>query len=206
MGKTWVACAVAAALTRGWELPDGRTGTLPDSHTGEPQNVLYLTAENDPATIRFRIETLGGDTGRVFIWDTSVHPLPKLADGDLLDAAFAQVRPALSIIDPIQSGLDHRRNMDKANEVRPLLDALAALSRKYDCATLALGHLNKMSTQQAKHRIIGSIDFGAAPRSILIVAPHRDAGPEHRVLVTSRIPLVARAWRSATRSPAMITR
>jgi hypothetical protein len=182
MGKTWVACAIAASQTRGWQFPDPRTGKPADGVL-EPSNVLYFTAENDPATIRFRIDRLGGDPDRVFIWDTSVKPLPKLSEIDQLDAAFGEVAPRSAIFDPIQSGLDHRRNMDKANEVRPLLDALAGLARKHTCAILGLGHLNKATGMQAKHRIIGSIDFGAAPRSILVAAPLRSAGPDHRVLV-----------------------
>jgi hypothetical protein len=182
MGKTWVACAIAAAQTKGWQFPDPRTGKPADGVV-EPSNVLYFTAENDPATIRFRIDRLGGDPDRVFIWDTSVKPLPKLSEIDQLDAAFVKAAARSAIFDPIQSGLDHRRNMDKANEVRPLLDALAGLARKHTCAILGLGHLNKATSLQAKHRIIGSIDFGAAPRSILVAAPLRSAGPDHRVLV-----------------------
>lgn len=181
MGKTWVACAIAAALTKGWHLPDAKTGEVPDG-AAEASTVLYFTAENTPSTIRFRIERIGGDVERVRFWDTTVEPLPKLTDLAVWDAACTQARPSLVVIDPIQSGLDHRRNIDKVNEVRPMLDALSGLARRHGTAILALGHLNKAAGQQARHRIIGSVDFGAAPRSILMVAPH-GAGADERVLV-----------------------
>ena len=180
VGTTWLLGAVMSAGSRGWALPDGRSGRL--AATGDAFASLYLSVENDPETVRFRIDRLGGDPSKITVWDTRAEPLPSLEDLSLLDAAIARTRARFVGIDPIQSALGHKVDIHRSNEVRALLDRLSAVARRHDCAMVARIHLNKASTLQVKHRLMGSIDFAAAARSILVAAPMPDE-PRRRALV-----------------------
>lgn len=177
-GKSWIALAMAAHGSRGWLLPD-ETGK--PSGSCEPWRTLYLSIENDPSTLRFRIDRLGGDPHNITIWNTDVAPLPTLSNLGALDGALATVRPALLVIDPLQSVVGGKLDMHRTNEVRAVLDPLAVLCRKHGCSPLCIMHLNKSQTLGAKYRMSGSVDFGAAARSILVVA--RDpSDPKRRVM------------------------
>lgn len=72
--------------------------------------------------------------------------------------------------------------MNRANEVRPLLKKLGEVAERTDCAIVIIGHLNKASGQQSGYRNLGSIDFIAAARSVLLIGKSKD-DPNIRVLV-----------------------
>mgnify|MGYP000594534569 CR=1 FL=1 len=69
----------------------------------------------------------------------------------------------------------------QANEIRPLMKRIAVLSEKYHCAVILIGHMNKNSNGKSSYRGLGSIDFQAAARSVLIVGRVKDE-PEVRVV------------------------
>ena len=46
---------------------------------------------------------------------------------------------------------------------------LAALAEKYQCAIVLVGHMNKAAGNKAAYRGMGSIDFFAVARSVLLV-------------------------------------
>jgi len=71
--------------------------------------------------------------------------------------------------------------MHRANEIRPLMKRIAVLSEKYHCAVILIGHMNKNSNGKSSYRGLGSIDFQAAARSVLIVGRVKDE-PEVRVV------------------------
>lgn len=72
--------------------------------------------------------------------------------------------------------------MNRANEVRPLLKKLGEVAERTDCAIVIIGHLNKASGQHNGYRNLGSIDFIAAARSVLLIGKSKD-DPNIRVLV-----------------------
>jgi len=166
-GKTFVGLAIASAISNGRGLlaQDGRPGP-----PFVPGNVLYLTAEDGLAdTIRPRLDSLGADVKRVF----SVLPAAdgenvSLADVVELDLIAAQIKPRLIVIDPLQAYLGAGIDMHRANETRPVLSRLAWLAEKHKCAVLCLRHLTKAPTGRAIYRGMGSIDFTAAARSVLL--------------------------------------
>lgn len=67
------------------------------------------------------------------------------------------------------------------NEIRPLMKRVAVLAEKYHCAIILIGHMNKNSNGKSSYRGLGSIDFQAAARSVLIVGRIKDE-PEIRVV------------------------
>lgn len=51
---------------------------------------------------------------------------------------------------------------------------LGRIAEKYDCAVLLVGHMNKGSGNKSSYRGLGSIDFQASTRSVLIVGRIKD--------------------------------
>lgn len=169
VGKTWLALAIASAVAGGWTLPNQQDGE-PRGESVERGNVFYLSGEDDPAdTLRPRLEKLGGDPNAVFFWDFTVAKSPTLADLQPLEEAIAMVNPVLIVIDPLQAFLGARVDMNRANEVRPVFSRLTAFAKKFDCAVLCLTHLRKGQAERVIYRTLGSIDFAAAVRSMLLV-------------------------------------
>lgn len=70
---------------------------------------------------------------------------------------------------------------DNVNEIRPLMKRISVLAEKYQCAIILIGHMNKNSNGKSSYRGLGSIDFQAAARSVLIVGRVKDE-PEIRVI------------------------
>ena len=166
-GKTSLALDVCARLTRG-------AAFAPDTPPQPPATVLYLTAENDPnKVLRPRAEAMGADLDRLYFQDGASYSM-----GDEELTALCRVyRPALLVFDPIQSYLGQGVQMNRAEQVRPLLDHLGALAKELDMAVLLISHMSKPGPGvcSALDRLLGSSDFRNAARSILIAG--RD--PEH---------------------------
>ena len=72
-------------------------------------------------------------------------------------------------------------DMNRANEVRSILSQLGRIAEKYKCAIILVGHLNKMQGTKANYRGLGSVDFQATARSVLVVGRVKDS-PETRVM------------------------
>ncbi|MCG3198352.1 MAG: DNA primase [bacterium] len=165
-GKTTFALMVCAHVTngRGWPGPDGELGPR-----REPGRVLYLSCEDGLAdTIRPRLDRAGGDPTRFVALTGLTNGEPIfLSDHTMVEAAMAEVRPALMVVDPIQGFLGARVDMHRANEVRPLMARLGNLAETYGCAVVVIRHLRKSSGDHRLHRGLGSIDFTAHARSIL---------------------------------------
>ncbi|NBI86450.1 hypothetical protein D3Z47_09610, partial [Lachnospiraceae bacterium] len=73
------------------------------------------------------------------------------------------------ILDPVQAYIGSQIDMNRANEVRNVLSQLGRVAEKYGCAVVLVGHLNKVQGGKANYRGLGSIDFQATARSVLIV-------------------------------------
>ena len=59
--------------------------------------------------------------------------------------------------------------MNRANEAREMTKRLGQLADKYECAIILIGHMNKAAGNKAAYRGMGSIDFFAVARSVLLV-------------------------------------
>ena len=77
-------------------------------------------------------------------------------------------------------------DMNRANEARDMTKKLGALAEKYQCAILLIGHMNKASGNKAAYRGMGSIDFFAVARSVLLVG-RIEGEPNMRAVVQIRI-------------------
>ena len=172
-GKTTLVLNIAARLSKGEGLDN-------DMKVTEPVKIIYQTAEDGLGdTIKPRLLAAGADCSRVLVIDDSDQPL-TMADARL-EEAIVQTKAKMVVLDPIQGFLGAEVDMHRANEIRPLMKRVAVLAEKYHCAVILIGHMNKNSNGKSSYRGLGSIDFQAAARSVLIVGRVKDE-PEVRVV------------------------
>jgi hypothetical protein len=194
LGKTWLALTLAAIVSTGAPFPstDGTPG-----ERRPPAHVLYMTAEDGLGdTLKPRLESAGADcsrvhvlTGKKNIETGEVIPITSIGmDYIFIENAIDGYRPELVVIDPLQAYLG-AIDMNRANETRPLLTKLATLAEKYCCAMLLIRHLGKSQQDRAIYRGLGSIDFAAAARSILLVGSDPDS-PKRRVMCHTKASVI----------------
>ena len=172
-GKTTFALRLAAACTN----------RKPFSHMAahEPFNVIYQTAEDGLGdTIKPRLMEAEADLDRVLVIDESNQGL-SLSD-ERIERAIRQTGARLIILDPIQAYVGEKTDMNKANEIRPMFRRLAEIAERTGCAVILIGHLNKAAGGQSAYRGLGSIDFRAAARSVLLIGRVKRE-PNVRVIV-----------------------
>mgnify|MGYP000987230098 CR=1 FL=1 len=160
-GKTSFVLAMIALLTRGDPLPEEETAA-------EPISVIYQSAKDGLAdTIKPRLEASGADCSRVLVIDESDKEL-SLCD-ERLEQAVLETGAKLAVLDPLQAYLGANVDMYRANEVRPIIKRLSIMAERTGCAVILIGHMNKAQGLKASYRGLGSIDFRAAARSVLLV-------------------------------------
>ena len=160
-GKTTLILNIAAKLSKGEGLDN-------DMNLTEPMNIIYQTAEDGLAdTVKPTLEKSGADCERIVVIDESDKSL-SMAD-ERLEEAIIQTGARMLILDPIQAYLGGGMDMNRANEARDMTKRLGALAEKYKCAIILIGHMNKASGNKAAYRGMGSIDFFAVARSVLLV-------------------------------------
>lgn len=160
-GKTTLILNLAAKLTKGEGLDENMKVT-------EPMNVIYQTAEDGLAdTVKPRLLQAGADCEKVLVIDESEKSLSML--DERIEEALIKTGARVLILDPIQAYLGSGTDMNRANEVRNMTKRLAALAEKYKCAIILIGHMNKGAGNKAAYRGMGSIDFYAVARSVLLV-------------------------------------
>lgn len=180
-GKSNILLDIAARVSRGapWPTSGGPC---------HPGTVLLLTAEDGLAdTVRPRLDAMRGDPRRVHALTAIRHPqgerpfnletdIPRL---EAVLAATAEV--ALVGIDPV-SAYWGRGDSWKDTEVRRVLTPLAALAERTGAAVVGIMHLTKDSQRRAIHRVLGSVGFAGAARSLLAVC--KDQGdPDRRLFL-----------------------
>ena len=161
-GKTTFALNLAARISKGKRF--GQEDT-----TGVPLSVIYQTAEDGLSdTVKPWLEEAKADCSRILVIDDREKSLTM--DDDRLEKAINATGARLLILDPIQAYLGGGVDMNRANEARDMTKKLSQLAEHTGCAVLLIGHMNKASGVKAAYRGIGSIDFFAVARSVLLVA------------------------------------
>ena len=159
-GKTTLALWIAAACSRGQALPGGENG--------EPLTVLYQTAEDGLGdTIKPRLLESQADLHHIYTIDETDFPLSML--DRRIGEATQDTHAQLMILDPMQAYLGEKVDMNRANEVRTVMKGLTKVANQTGCAIVLVGHLNKSQTANSAQRGLGSMDFRAAARSVLLV-------------------------------------
>ena len=175
-GKTWVALAIAAALTRGREPFSGEKL--------KPATVLYASAEHSAAqVIQPRFAGLQGDAARLVILrradSVSATSWPDSALR-ALDHALQKTQAQLVILDPWDGLLE--ADPERASQTRPLLDRLARMAELHRCCILLLRHLAKPTAGRPVHRGRASMECSAALRTEFLVGSSPDAPAQTALL------------------------
>lgn len=182
-GKTTLVLQIIARLTKG--------ESIIDEDESLPINVIYQTAEDGLSdTIKPRLLAVNADCSKVLVIDDSDTPL-TMRDARL-EQAIIETNAKLVVLDPIQGFLGANVDMHRANEIRPIMKHISELAEKYKCAIILIGHMNKCSVGKSAYRGLGSIDFQAAARSVLIVGRIKDE-PEIRVVCQTKSSLAPEA-------------
>lgn len=138
---------------------------------------MFITGEDDWGdTIRPRFEDVGGDTNRFFAVKGVIERDEQgevslgvnAEDIGELNRAAGELKPRLLVIDPFQAFIGAKVDFHRANEVRPVMEALKRLAEQHQCAIVLIRHLSKAVQSKDTYRGIGSIDILAAARSVLM--------------------------------------
>ena len=165
-GKTMMILQLASLLSRGEKLPC-------DDTEREPIKIIYQTAEDGLSdTIKPRLLAGNADCSQIKVIDESEAALSLL--DERVEQAIIETGAKVIILDPVQAYIGAKVDMNKANEVRGVLARLGRLAEQYGCAVILVGHLNKAKGNKANYRGLGSIDFQAAARSVLVVGRLKD--------------------------------
>ena len=176
-GKTTLILRLAALLSRGEKLPC-------DSTEREPIKVIYQTAEDGLGdTIKPRLLAGNADCSQIKVIDESEATLTML--DERIEKAIVETGARVLILDPVQAYIGAKVDMNRANEVRAILSQLGRIAGQYRCAIILVGHLNKVRGNKSNYRGLGSIDFQATARSVLIVGRLKD-NPQIRVMVQDK--------------------
>ncbi len=165
VGKSWLCLALMTAISLGHGIP-GQT----DLAYGAS---LIASAEDGLAdTIKPRLSAMGADVKAI----RAVDGLFTLDDKGFqwLEDEIIKAIPILLVIDPLVAYLAGDMDINKANQVRYATARLAHLADTYGIAIIAVRHLNKGSGLKPIYRGLGSIDFTAAARSVLLVGQDPD--------------------------------
>lgn len=184
-GKTTLALAFAACITRGGRWPDGSLCEI--------GNVLIWSGEDDARdTLVPRLIAMGADMSRVFFVsdarvDGEIVPFDPARDlAELTAEAQRKGNIKLVLVDPVVSAVtgDSHKNTEVRRALQPLVD----LATKLDAAVLGISHFGKGGAgKDPTERVVGSVAFGAVARVVLIAAKLRsDDDVDLRVLARSK--------------------
>jgi len=183
-GKTTLALAMAAIVSKGEAWPDG-------ARSDSAGNVLIWSSEDDPAdTLVPRLMAAGADLKRVhFIQAVAdengeLQPFDPSRDMPLLAERLQRLGGAeLLVVDPIVSAVSG--DAHRVNDVRRNLQGLVDLASAYHCAVLGISHFAKGSKgSNPAERVIGSQAFVALARMVLVAG--KDEAAERRILARAK--------------------
>jgi hypothetical protein len=178
-GKTLCLIDWVARVTTGSAWPDG------SPNTQGPKKVLMCSAEDDPArTMRPRLVAAGADIDKILIPKITVRA--KGSENEttghlnikrdlLMIAKIIKNNPDISvlILDPITSYLGGA-NLNKDEEIRPLMDKLILLGQRTGLTILALVHSNKRSDVDAVEKVMGASSVAAGARAVWTIGKDAD--------------------------------
>jgi putative DNA primase/helicase len=186
-GKTTLAMAKAAIVSRGGRWPDGSHSPL--------GNVVIWSGEDDPAdTLVPRLIASGADMTRVYFVDAMTEgnerrPFDPAKDIAALLAVIEKIGgTALIIVDPVVNAVagDSHKNTETRRALQPLVDLAASAN----AALLGITHLSKGTAgREPIERITGSIAFGALARVVMIAGKEgetEDGTPPRRFLARAK--------------------
>lgn len=162
--------------------------------------IAFRMSPEEDAELDLRVKLCGYQTRQEYIIESVLHQKVTAVGNPLMLVQFRKQLKGIEeelkrlttledadeeLFTPIRTMLEGFLgvgvDMHRANEIRPLMKRISVLAEKYQCAIILIGHMNKNSNGKSSYRGLGSIDFQAAARSVLIVGRVKDE-PEIRVI------------------------
>lgn len=168
-GKTFYTALVCAYVTRGWEFPL-------DYRKQSPSDVLYITGEESFDEVCDRLVKAGGDPGHLIVIDRTESVGLNIQENfsELSDIVRAY-KPRLLVLDPWQTFIGNSVDMNRQNQLRPLLQRIALLAGENECAIVLISHVNKREQgQDASNAASGSGELINASRSAIKLIEDED--------------------------------
>lgn len=163
LGKSTIACDIAARATRG-EL------------NCAPMNVAYLNTEDSRSiTVKPRLQAARADLDRVFFIDVTTETgtagaLTLPGDTSLLARQLVDHNVGLVILDAAKSAMHSSLDGYRDDDVRQFLEPLATMCDQHDIAVVGLVHFGKRESTDPGKLILGSVAWSQIARSVLSVA------------------------------------
>lgn len=165
-GKTYLTCAIAAAISRGSPLPDQADNKV-------QQKVLILSAEDDYATVLVpRLIKQGAVMSNIAV-PSIKFALDKWGT-DQVTELMREFAATVLFIDPIVYYAGGKMDMNKSNEVRSMMEGLKDSAEKSGSSVVIVGHVRKSDEGADADRMMGSADWVNASRSGLLVTKTND--------------------------------
>jgi hypothetical protein len=171
-GKTWVALAIAAALSTG-RTPGPTDATTSSTNVIPPCTIVYACADYvGSELIRPRFLSLGGDPARLVLLRGVASSLApgafNLSNTAILEDALEQTGARLLILDPLHcylAGSDRHR----AHGAAHVFENLARLAEKHRCCILLVRHLRRRGRNST------AVELSSAVRTEFLVGSTPDA-------------------------------
>lgn len=183
-GKTTIAIALAATISRGGRFPDGTKSPV--------GNVLIWSGEDSKEDVLVpRLIAAGADLSRIhFIGDVERQDETRSFDPAtdipiMLDAATRIGDISLLIVDPVVNAVagDSHKNGEVRRSLQPLVD----FGERLGCAVLGISHFTKgTGGKDPLERVTGSLAFGALARIVLATAKVSEGEATKRIFCRAK--------------------
>lgn len=191
--KTTLALDLAARVTTGRAFPED-----PRTRKGGARVLMLSTEDEVEDTLAPRLRVAGGDKDKFEVVtmprDSDGYPKPLSFPEDLnrFAATVQKLRPRLVIIDPVSAFTSAKINSISDSSVRQMLMPMMSIAADARTALVGIRHLNKKGEGPAIYRGAGSIAYGGAARSVMLVGNEPHSENEAKVLVSVKNNLAAR--------------
>lgn len=163
-GKSTLLYCIGAHVSKGQNIDD-----VPCE---APGNVMFVTLEDSDSDIKTAFIDSGGDLSHL----KRIRDRKKIAslcfknrnDLNYIEKIITNNDIKFLVFDPIQAYLGG--DINKSNETRPQMEALAGIAERTGCAITLIQHTGKDSSRQGIHKGLGSVDIVAASRSLLQIS------------------------------------
>ena len=193
-GKTFITCAVCAAVTKGGQVQSVvGNGLFERVSAGR---VLYLSGDDSVSKLLLpRLKKAGADPGNLFFPEKDL--LPSI-DSPEFELMVASVAPVLVVVDTLQHFLPTMTNVNDAVAVTHKLQPLKSIAEKYNVAVIVIQHISKVAASGnggfSVNFGIGSSGINGLFRSVWTVGRIKDGDGKltaKRALAPSKTNLVA---------------
>lgn len=178
IGKSWLSLAIITAISLGFGIPGQSDISNGPCLIASAEDGLEDTIKPRLISMKANCELISACSGLFTLDEIGFQ---------WLENKIIENLPVLLVIDPLVAYLSGTLDIHKANQVRYATARLSNIAGKYGIAIIAIRHLTKGQSSKAIYRGLGSIDFTAAARSVLLVGEDEDTKQRGFVHIKSNL-------------------